>query len=118
MGNDSEKRARDRERCFARVMQADTDFMGYIQDISELGCRILALSPTVLKVTQTALFDVTLEEEPEAFPVPIRFLGEVRWTRNLPKYVLYGLKVNSFPSNRDADGFNSLVMYYRASEKN
>jgi hypothetical protein len=112
----SEKRTQLRRQCFARVRQRKADLVGYIQDISEQGCKILVLSGSSLTVSTSMEFLVSFEEESETFPEPFSFRGEVRWIRKASGFMLCGIHVLSFPLPGDAGLYASLVKYYRALE--
>jgi hypothetical protein len=107
-----ERRADRRELAYAKVRSLDADLLGYVQDISDSGCRIIAISKSDLELGRQYDFSIWLEENAETRIPPCSFRGEIRWLESDAAFSLYGARIISFSDDADAASFGSLLRYY------
>jgi hypothetical protein len=107
-----ERRFGHREQCYAKIRSEEAGLLGYVQDISDLGCRIIGISKSSLELGLQYNFSIWFEENAETTLSSCSFRGEIRWFESTAGFFLYGARVISFPSEEDARSFGSLLRYY------
>jgi hypothetical protein len=107
-----ERRIDRRELAYAKVRSQEAGLLGYVQDISDSGCRIIAISKSDLELGRQYDFSIWLEEGADTTIPPCSFRGEIRWLESDAAFSLYGAHIVSFSASVDAASYGSLLRYY------
>jgi hypothetical protein len=108
---DNSRRAKNREKCYAKVWFPEINAPGYLRDISSKGCRIELLQPQSWKTGD--------EMRVELIPDDIMKIGnvigtiEIRWTKNEDFYWTVGSKFVSVKNNESLENYKQLLAYYQ-----
>lgn len=107
---DSNKRAFDREKCYAKLVLSDDKLPGYIRDVSALGFRIEI--PGDVSITEGKQMRATVIPFEETEGEPFSAVLEVRWVRKEEPFTAVGMKLLELDSDQARLDYNRLIEYY------
>ncbi len=109
-----EYRQKEREICYAKIILSDSDFIGWVRDISEIGCRTDFPVPSKPEIGCTYPFHIIAEESAEGLDV--RGECQVRWIKEGHIFYSTGLEVTSFQRESDRNAYKALIDYYQQGQ--
>ncbi len=107
---DSEKRASDREKCYAKLVLSEDRLPGYIRDVSSLGFRIEI--PGDISITPGKKIQATVIPMEETKGEPFEAEMEVRWVRKEEPFTAVGMKLINLKTDQGRIEYNRLIEYY------
>jgi len=106
----SEKRASERENCYAKLVLSEDKLPGYIRDVSLLGFRIEIPGDIDIETGKEINARVIPMEETEGDAFGVRL--EVRWVRKEEPFTAVGMRLIELESDQARLEYNRLIEYY------
>ena len=110
-----ENRQKEREICYAKIILTGTDLIGWVRDISEIGCRTDFPVPTKPETDRVYPFHIIAEES--AGGVEILGTCQVRWQKQGNVFNSAGFEVLSFHNEKDREAYKTLFAWYRQEDE-
>lgn len=106
-----ENRQKEREICYAKIILTNSDFIGWVRDISEIGCRTDFPVQAGPDLNKDYPFHIIAEESAEG--IEIFGTCKARWIKEGTIFISAGLEIVSFHNEDDRTAFKKLFTYYR-----
>ncbi|MBN1647534.1 MAG: PilZ domain-containing protein [Spirochaetales bacterium] len=104
-------RQKEREICYAKIILTNTNLIGWVRDISEIGCRTDFPVPT--KPEQDKVYPFHIIAEESAGGVEVLGTCQVRWQKEGAVFNSAGFEVISFHNEKDREAYKTLFAYYQ-----
>lgn len=109
---DQSRRAKTREKCYAKVWFPEADTPGYLRDISSKGCRIELLKPQKWETNDTMRVEIIPDDIMEIGNVTGTI--EIRWTKTEDFYWAVGSKFVSVKDKQSLENYKKILHYYKS----